>query len=159
MMWGQEELFSLATEKEVERTKFLLEKYKSMIMLIKDFEDFESELARVAIDGEAGRRIDEQDIHADKTSNAVILMEKQKWVYKQYCFYTSMLRRGVRLIKDEYAKKAIEYRFIDGYTRGETVSMLRRQGISDSTVDRRIDEGVNSIANTLKLLGFFENIQ
>ena len=41
-----------------------------------DFEKYQKELAQVAIDGEA-RRIDQEDLHADKTANAVILTENR----------------------------------------------------------------------------------
>lgn len=155
MEWVQGELFSKATKNEIQQTKFLLEKYTNMIALMRDFEAFGQELAQVAVDGEVGRRIDQDDLHADKTANAVILTEKQKWVYEQYRFYTTMLRRAVGLIRDEEAKKAIDYRYIQGYSRKETI-LFFRHGLSDSTIDRRIDEGITSIANTLKLLGFFE---
>ncbi|WP_231887933.1 MULTISPECIES: hypothetical protein [Paenibacillus] len=65
MSWGQGELFPTANEAEIQRTKFLLGKYKEMIMLMQDFEKFEKELRQVAIDGEAARRIDQEDLHAD----------------------------------------------------------------------------------------------
>lgn len=155
MVWGQCELFAKATKEEVERTKFLLEKYTDMLMLMRDYEQFEKEMAQVAIDGEAARRIDEDDLHADKTANAVILNEKQRWVYQQYKYYTEMLMRGFRLIRDEEVKKAIDYRYIQGYSRKETI-LFFRHGLSDSTIDRRLEDGVESIANTLKLIGFFE---
>jgi len=155
MAWGQCELFPKATQEEVERTKFLLEKYTDMIMLMRDYEQFEKELAQVAIDGEAARQIDEDDLHADKTANAVILNEKQKWVYKQYKFYTDMLARGFRLIRDEEVKKAIDYRYFQGFSRKETI-LFFRHGLSNSTIDRRLEDGIESIANTIKLIGFFE---
>lgn len=155
MAWGQGELFPSANESEIQRTKFLLGKYKEMMMLMQDFERFEQELKQVAIDGEVARRIDQTDLHADKTANATILIEKQRWVYKRYQFYTHQLERAQRLIKDEEARKAVEYRYIQGYSRKETILFFRRS-LSDSTIKRKIDEGVESVANTLKLIGFFE---
>lgn len=116
MSWGQGELFPTANEAEIQRTKFLLGKYKEMIMLMQDFEKFEKELRQVAIDGEAARRIDQEDLHADKTANATILIEKQRWVYKQYQFYTHQLRRAFSLIQDDEAKRAVDYRFMQGYS-------------------------------------------
>lgn len=155
MAWGQCELFPKATKEEINETKFLLDKYTKMLSLIDDYEQFEKEMAQVAIDGEAARRIDSDDLHADKTANAVILNEKQRWVYQQYKYYTEMLMRGFRLIRDEEVKKAIDYRYIQGYSRKETI-LFFRHGLSDSTIDRRLEDGVESIANTLKLIGFFE---
>ncbi|WP_227011456.1 hypothetical protein [Paenibacillus lutimineralis] len=68
--------FSEASEQEIQRTKFLLGKYKEMTMLMQDFEGYERELKQVAIDGEVARRIDQEDLHADKTANATIMIEK-----------------------------------------------------------------------------------
>ncbi|MDL1163926.1 hypothetical protein P0100_23290 [Yersinia pestis] len=155
MAWGQGELFPTASKAEIQRTKFLLGKYKEMKMLMQDFEKFELDLKQVAIDGEAARRIDQEDLHADKTANATILIEKQRWVYKQYQFYTRQLHRAWALIQDDDEKKAIDYRYIQGYSRKETILFFRRS-YSDSTVKRKIDEGTECIANTLKLMGFFE---
>jgi len=158
MAWEQCELFPKATQEEVKRTKFLLEKYTDMLMLMRDYEQFEKEMAQVAIDGEAARRIDSDDLHADKTANAVILNEKQRWVYRQYKFRTSMLQRAYRTITDEEVKKAIDYRFIQGYARKETILFFRR-GLSNSTIDRRIEDGIIVIADNLKLWGFFDQIE
>ncbi|WP_246021277.1 hypothetical protein [Paenibacillus lentus] len=96
MAWGQGELFPTANEQEIQRTKFLLGKYTSMISLMRDFEENEQDLKQVAIDGEVARRIDQEDLHADKTANAAILIEKQRWVYQQYKLYTQQLRRAGR---------------------------------------------------------------
>ncbi|EFU42148.1 hypothetical protein PVOR_11579, partial [Paenibacillus vortex V453] len=47
MSWGQGELFPTANEAEIQRTKFLLGKYKKMTILMHDFEKFEGELRQV----------------------------------------------------------------------------------------------------------------
>ncbi|MEK4976262.1 hypothetical protein [Bacillus sp. FSL K6-6540] len=109
-------LFPKANKAEIQRTKFLLGKYKEMTMLMQDFEKFEQDLKQVAIDGEAARRIDQEDLHADKTANATILIEKQRWVYQQYQFYTHQLRRAISLIQDDDERKAIDYRYMQGYS-------------------------------------------
>lgn len=155
MAWGQGELFAKASKQEIQRTKFLLDKYTDMVSLMRDFEQFEQDMQQVGIDGETARRIDQTDLHADKTANATILIEKQRWVYKRYDFYTHQLERAQRLIKDEEARKAVDYRYIQGYSRKETILFFRR-ALSDSTIKRKIDEGLESVANTLKLIGFFE---
>ncbi|WP_059043984.1 hypothetical protein [Paenibacillus rubinfantis] len=155
MVWGQEELFPSANEVEIQRTKFLLGKYTEMVSLMRDFEENEPELSQVAVDGEAARRIDQDELHADKTANAAVLVEKQRWVYKQYKFYTNQIRRAWALIQDPDAKAAVDYRYLKGYSAKETLLFFRRS-MSDSTIRRRIEEGEESIANTLKLMGFFE---
>lgn len=155
MVWEQGELFAKAIKQEIQQTKFLLEKYTDMVALMKDFEQFEQDLQQVGIDGEAARRIDQTDLHADKTVNATILIEKQRWVYSRYNFYTRQLRRAHGLIKDDDARKAIEYRYIQGYTYKETLLFFRRS-LSDSTIRRKLGEGTESMENTLKLMGFFD---
>ncbi len=155
MSWGQGELFPEANEEEIQRTKFLLGKYTSMISLMQDFEKFEWDLKQTTIDGETARRIDQDELHADKTANAAILIEKQRWVYERYQFYTQHLWRAYILIQDPDAKNAIDYRYIQGYSFKETL-LFFRHGLSDSTIRRKIVEGTGSIANTLKLMGFFE---
>lgn len=155
MAWGQVELFPQANLEEIQRTKFLLSKYSNMISLMQDFEKFEKELKQTTIDGEMARRIDQVELHADKTANATILIEKQRWVYQQYQFYTKQLERAQGLIQDPDARQAVKYRYIQGYSRKETL-LFFRHSMSDSTIKRKLDEGVESMANTLKLMGFFE---
>jgi len=155
MVWEQGELFATASKQEIEQTEFYLSKYTNMIALMQDFESFEQDLKQVAIDGEVARRIDQEDLHADKTANAVILNEKQKWVYRQYVQYTQMIRSAHTQIIDPEVKEAIEIRFIKGYSRKETI-LFMRHGAAHSTVDRRIDEGIKSVANILKIMGLFD---
>jgi hypothetical protein len=140
MVW-QTELFPTATDTEVRRTKFLLGKYKGMKLLMDDFEKYEEELLQVAVDGEVARRIDAEDLHADKTANAAILAEKQRWVYEQYRFYTRQIKRAVSLIQDEEASKAVRYRYLEGYSFTETVLFFRKS-MSDSTIRRKLAEGI-----------------
>lgn len=156
MVW-QTELFPKATKAEIERTKFLLGKYTSMRMLMEDFEEHEQEIQQVAIDGEVARRIDQEDLHADKTANAAVLAEKQRWVYEQYNFYTRQLHRAAALIQDRYEREAIDYRYMHKHTFKETALYFKRSVGDASTVRRKINKGIESMANTLKLFGFFEN--
>ncbi len=98
MAYKQDELFPMAGEDELERTKVLLGKYKSMILLMADYEKNTRDLQQVGVDDEVARRIDQEALHADKTANAVILMNKQRWVYEQYRLYTITIQRAVELI-------------------------------------------------------------
>ncbi|GIO33662.1 hypothetical protein J2TS6_48030 [Paenibacillus albilobatus] len=50
-----------------------------------------------------------------------VLIEKQRWVYQQYKYYTRQLWRAWALIQDEDEKKAIGYRYIQGYSYKETL--------------------------------------
>ncbi|URJ36584.1 hypothetical protein MF625_001002 [Paenibacillus polymyxa] len=157
MVWEQGELFAEASKEEIKQTEFYLGKYKLMTLFMSDYENYQREMAQVAIDGEVARRIDQTDLHADKTANATILDEKQKWVYNQYRKFRFMINRAHSQIIDPEVKEAIDIRFIQGYSRKETILFMRR-GTAHSTVDRRIAEGIKSIANTLKVMGFFEEI-
>lgn len=153
----QSELFPIASKQEIERVKFWLEKYTHMISLMRDYERHLQELQQVAIDGEAAHRIDQEDLHADKTANSVVLLEKQRWVYEQYCFYTRQIQRVAALIQDPDERAAIDYRYIEGRTFKETALYLKRSIGDASTVRRKINKGIESMANTLKLLGFFDH--
>lgn len=160
MAWGlfdQGELFAKASKEEIQQAEFYLNKYKMMTLFMQDFENHEKEMAKVAVDGEAARRIDQEDLHADKTANAVILNEKQKWVYSQYKIFTSLIIRAFDQIIDDEVKKAVQVRFIQGHSRRDTILFMGK-GVSASTVDRRIECGIESIANSLKLTGFYDYI-
>ncbi|MBU5673227.1 hypothetical protein KQJ23_15465 [Paenibacillus sp. MSJ-6] len=156
--WEQCELFAKASKEEIQQAEFYLGKYRMMCVFMKDFETEEEEMAQVAIDGEVARRIDQEDLHADKTANAAILRQKQKWVYSQYSVFTKLLFKAYNQILDPEAKEAIRFRFIEGYSRKETILFMRR-GDAASTVDRRIDAGIESVANSLKLTGFYDFIK
>lgn len=70
--------------------------------------------------------------------------------YKRYCEIVSYIERAHRLIVDDEVKRVIEQRFFKTNKRKITVALFRNS-MSESTVDRRIDEGIESIANTLKM--------
>lgn len=155
MVYTQNELFPTADEKELKRTKFLLGKYKIMALLIADYEKNTKDLQQVGIDGEVARRIDQDELHADKTANAVILIDKQRWVYEQYRLYTDSLQRAHSLILSDDIKKAIRFRYLEGHSLKETCLFFGYDEKS-STIRGWIDTGIATIANNLRLLGFFE---
>ncbi|MEK4187198.1 MULTISPECIES: hypothetical protein [unclassified Paenibacillus] len=155
LVWEQGELFPKASDLESQRTKFLLGKYKSMKLLMDDYEKNTKAMQMIGIDGEVARRIDSDELHADKTVNAVILMDKQRWVYEQYQLFTSAIQRAVLLIQDDEAKQAIRFRYVEGHSFKETI-LFFKHGLSESTIRRKLREGFESVANTLKLMGFFE---
>ncbi|MFF2016238.1 hypothetical protein [Paenibacillus sp. NPDC058177] len=157
MAYEQGELFAEASDKEISETEFYLERYKDMMLFIADFEGNEADMAQVAIDGESARRLSVDDLHADKTANAVILNEKQKWMYERYRVYTFMIFRAYNLIRDPDVKEVIRVRFIQGHSRKETILFTRR-GTAASTVDRYIEKGIKMVANSLNQMGFFDEI-
>jgi len=76
------------------------------------------------------------------------LAPKQKKAYNAYLSATQSIERAVRLIIDQEIKRAIQMRFIDGARRKDVV--IHYRFLDPSTVDRRINKGIESIANTLK---------
>ncbi|WP_018753644.1 hypothetical protein [Paenibacillus sanguinis] len=57
--------------------------------------------------------------------------------------------------RDPEAKQAVDYRYIQGYSYKETLLFFRRS-LSDSTIRRKIGEGMESVAESLKIMGLFE---
>ncbi len=157
MVWEQGELFAEASEEEIAQTEFYLERYKDMTLFISDYNKFENEMAGVAVDGEVARRLSADELHADKTANAVILNEKQKWMYERYRVYTYMIFRAYNLIRDQEVKKVLNARFIQGHSRRDTILFMCK-GTSASTVDRYIERGIKMISNSLHQMGFFDEI-
>ncbi|BBI32472.1 hypothetical protein [Cohnella abietis] len=79
------------------------------------------------------------------------LAPKQKKAYNAFLAANQAVERAVRLVVDQEIKKAIHMRYIDGFRRKDVVTHYRF--LDPSTVDRRINRGIESVANSLK---FFE---
>lgn len=77
-----------------------------------------------------------------------VLADKQKKAYNAYLQVTNSIERAVRLIIDPDIKEAIQMRYIDGARRKDVV--IHYRFVDPSTVDRRINKGIESIANTIK---------
>ncbi len=103
-------------------------------------------MEQVAIDSEVARRIEQDEFHADKTANAVLLAEKQRWlIWDMYQLRTTALKRAHSLILDNDVKKAAHYRFMEGYSTKETCLFFGYDE-KDSTIKRRVREGITIIA-------------
>lgn len=76
------------------------------------------------------------------------LAPKQKLTYHAYVSMTQAMERSVRLIIDEEIKHAIEMRYIKGIR--HKLVVLHYRHLDPSTVDRRINKGIESVANSLK---------
>jgi len=79
------------------------------------------------------------------------LAPKQEKAYNAYVMATQSVERAVRLITDSEIRDVVIARFIEGARRKDVV--IRYRFLDPSTVDRRINRGIESVANTLK---FFE---
>ncbi|KIL42187.1 hypothetical protein SD70_02325 [Gordoniibacillus kamchatkensis] len=154
-MVQQISLFPEVTVKNVERTLMILEKYPFMKILMRDYEDNEHELFMTDVEGETARRYADEDTHADKTPNAVIYREKRKAIYLEYKIYTRSVERACSLILDPEVRKAIHYRFIEGHRYKDAILFFRRS-MSEATFNRKINEGVKTIAHSLLMFGVLD---
>ncbi|PAF31876.1 hypothetical protein CHI14_09495 [Paenibacillus sp. 7516] len=77
--------------------------------------------------------------------------ERQQALYIDWKSKVELIEMAVNLIMDKEVRELIEYRFIKGHPRKAAVVKFRL--VTDRSVDRWIDEGVESIASTLKLMG------
>lgn len=79
------------------------------------------------------------------------LAPKQNRAYNAYLRANQAIERSVRLIVDSEIKRAIQMRYIEGIRRKDVV--IHYRFLDPSTVDRRVNRGIESVANSLK---FFE---
>lgn len=114
-----EELFPEATATEIKLTKAYLKKYREKK---KKTELFECGLPQT---------------------------EKQKKVYEALRKFTTSIELAVDQILDDNVKAVIEYRFIKGNTRAATILKFSGWNYCDKTIDRKIEDGIVAIANTL----------
>lgn len=76
------------------------------------------------------------------------LAPKQQRVYNRCVKETTDIERAVRLILDEEIRKTIEMRYIQGIRR--KLVDIHFRPLYPSTVGRRLNEGIVSVANSLK---------
>ncbi|MFK7692873.1 hypothetical protein ACI5FR_08785 [Paenibacillus sp. HJGM_3] len=62
---------------------------------------------------------------------------------------TKTVERAVGQILDEQVRRIIEFRFLEGNSRAATLMKFASWNYSDKTIDRKILEGIESVANTL----------
>jgi hypothetical protein len=62
-----------------------------------------------------------------------------------------LINQAVSIILDPEVRRVIDYRFLKGQRHKDTIIHFRSI-MSDRTVDRRIQDGIESVANTLKLI-------
>lgn len=117
----QIELFPKASKSELKIAKAALSRYRRMKSVVDDFE---------------ARGIDS-------------LAQKQLGVYNAYKASVGTIDRAVNLIQDDDVKRMIDVRYIKGQPHHVTIA--RFEIWHRSTVDRKINKGIESIANTLKL--------
>jgi hypothetical protein len=120
---GQVELFPLATPEEIKVAKSLLSRYRRMAAAVEEFE-------RHGVNDLAPKAL------------------------ARYNAYKLALRRtdqAIRLIADDDIRRMIEFRYIKGQSHAVTIGRFNLW--HPSTVDRKINRGIESVANTLSMWG------
>ncbi|NQX68472.1 hypothetical protein HQN90_20310 [Paenibacillus alba] len=115
-------LFPIATQKDIERTKVNLTDFIKMKQAVINFE-----------------------------RNPPV-SEKQLQYYQTWVKVCSNLERAVGQILEQDVREITEYRFIKGFSRAATILRFSGWNYCDKTIDRKIFEGITSVANTLLYL-------
>lgn len=133
----------------------ILRKYTELKLVVEDYRRHEELLKETIYASESTRRLEADELYANKTGNAVQLAQKQKQAAEECALLSGAIERAVAMIGDEESRQAITLRYLKGHTYSETLYYMRR-GDKSSTVDRRINEGLLSVAQTLKMWGMLE---
>lgn len=88
---------------------------------------------------------------ADILSSKPRLTEKERKALDDWQQQADDVEMAVKMIMDDDVRRVMEFRFIRGNSRWGTVT--RFNSITDRSVDRRIVKGVESVAETLKIIG------
>ena len=119
--WDQAELFPKVTAFEIKAAKTLLTRYRRMRGIVDQFEQ----------------------------KGVIHLSEKQAETYYKIKPLVDGIEKAVELILDPEIKQIIERRYIRGIRHKETVVYF--SCFHPTTVDRKINKGIESVAETLKL--------
>jgi hypothetical protein len=74
--------------------------------------------------------------------------ERQKEAMEELAVRLKKIDRAIALIRKERIRKTIEYRYIKGNERQTAILVFNDR--TSKTLDRRTNEGITSIANSLK---------
>lgn len=152
----QTELFSIADEADIRKALQLLKRYPELKIVVDDYRKNEQELKDSIYSGLLARKLNDDELHADLPPNSIILASNQKRAAEECEILKKALERAVGLIIDEESRTAIHLRYMRGYSYKETL-MFMRHGVKSTTVDRRLKNGIVSVANTLKMWGLIES--
>lgn len=115
-------LFPVCSQNDKIQTKSSLENYVKMKLIVVDFEK-----------------------HTNTTHSDIQIKR-----YNHCRIETDTLLRALNLIIDPELREIMEYRYIDGNSNKQTI--LRFKGMTERTVDRKLNEGITSIANSIIML-------
>lgn len=151
----QLELFPSAGEEDIKKALHMLKQYIELRLQVEDFKKYEEEIKQTIYEGEIARRLEDDELYANKPANAVILAMNQKRAAEECEVIKKAIDRAVGLISEEEARIAVYYRYIKGFSYKETLLTMSR-GVKSTTMDRKLKFGITSVANTLKLWGIIQ---
>lgn len=143
------------TAEEKKKAQRMLRKYIELKLVVEDYKAHEQLLKETIFESERTRRLDGDELYANKTANAVQLAINQKRAAEECDLLRQALERAVAMIGDEEARQAVTLRYLKGHTYSETLYYMQR-GDKSSTVDRRINDGLMAVAHTLKMWGMLD---
>lgn len=115
-------LFPEATAADIKMTKRLLDKeYKRIRAIVADYEQRQ---------GNEGQRL----------------------AYEAAIRKKVEIERAINLILDSEAKEIVKFRYMDGHKNAVTIHhFVKKLGRDERTIARRLEDGIESVANTLLL--------
>lgn len=145
-------MFRNTISDDSEQTLFLIEKFVFMKGFIETYEECETELYHADKEGEyawiATGRIAPRGLE-----NADLIHLKRAARYQKFRMAITAIVHAWDLIEDDEVKNAIKLRFFDGHPFMKAVGMSYS---NKSTFSRRLEAGIDEIANTLKSLGILD---
>jgi len=117
----QMELYPSATQADIKIAKALLSRYRKNKAIVSEFEKIGPET----------------------------LAHNKEIIYNTALKHTIDIERAVRLILDPEIREMIEHKYILGQRHKLTV--LKYRGMDQSTVGRKLNEGIESVAESMKL--------
>lgn len=140
------------TPEEKKQAQRLLRNYIELKLVVQDYREHEELIKTTLYESERTRRIDGDELYGNRTANAVQVAHNQKIAAEECEVVSSAIERAVSMIRDEESRQAVTLRYLKGHSYSETLYYMRR-GEKSSTLDRRLGDGVCSVANTLKMWG------
>ncbi|MEC0269075.1 hypothetical protein [Paenibacillus anseongense] len=125
MMIAEEKQFSMfpeASKTDIERARVQLSEYTKMMRVLVGFE-------------------------SNPPNTEINMLRKNEW--SRIC---PLIQRAVDLIIEYDVREVTEYRFIKGNSRASTILRFSGLGYCEKTIDRKIYEGIKSVANSLLYL-------
>lgn len=150
-------------EEDIRKTKWLLNKYRDMIDIIKNYEyslkQIENGMSAyelLSAEGSVAKRESGHELTADVTANSIILKDKRHANYKLYVFITNNVRFAINNIKDPHEGLAARLLFLEGKKYLKVQEYMEKgyrkdvPGIAATTFAEKRRRAIANISNSLK---------